>query len=174
MAAEMSDYERERLERIKQNNAMMLALGIDDAASQMRSADPKPRKPREPKVRGLDPQRPRSERSAAAEAMEKTKRQMAAEGATDELGYERRSRGRPSLHSSDDTVQPFVFKHQDRPSYSTMQPYVFNAQDRQILTDLVEGHMQSMHGLVPAGHQYFASAQSEPGELFSGFDADLW
>jgi len=169
MAAEMSDYERERLERIKQNNAMMLALGIDDAASQMRSADPKPQKPRGPKVWGLLPQRAPSERSAAVEAIKRTKLQVVEEGATDELGYERLSRGKPSsqplvngpsynsvfnppgrpsaqphevqLQSDRPISQPFPV----RPSYVS----VLNSRDRQIITE--ELLVQGQRGLFGGG-----------------------
>ena len=181
----MSEYERERAERIEQNNAMMLALGIDVAASQLKSAaEQKPRKSREPKVWGLPPQRAPSERSAAVEAIKRTKLQVVEEGATDELGYERLSRGKPSS-------QPLVFNLPNGPSYNSVsnppgrpsaqphevqlqsdrpisQPFVFNppgrpsyvsvlnSQDRQIITEelLVQG-------------------QRGPGTLFGG-GTDMW
>ena len=181
MAAEMSEYELDRLKRIKQNHAMMLALGIDDAASQLKSAaEQKPRKPRGPKVWGLLPQRAPSERSAAVEAIKRTKLQVVEEGATDELGYERLSRGKPSS-------QPLVFNLPNGPRYDSgfnppgrpfaqphevqlqsdrpiSQPFpgrpsyvsVLNSRDRQIITEelLVQG-------------------QRGPGTLFGG-GTDMW
>jgi hypothetical protein len=177
MAAEMSQYELDRLKRIKQNNAILLALGIDDAASQLKSAaEQKPQKPRGPKVWGLLPQRAPSERSAAVEANKRTKLQVIEEGATDELGYERLSRGKPSsqplvngpsynsvfnppgrpsaqphevqLQSDRPISQPFP----GRPSYVS----VLNSRDRQIITEelLVQG-------------------QRGPGTLFGG-GTDMW
>lgn len=185
MATELSKYELERLERIKHNFDVMKSLGIDVAASQLKSAaEQKPRKPREPKVWGLLPQRAPSERSAAVEAIKRTKLQVVEEGATDELGYERLSRGKPSS-------QPLVFNLPNGPSYNSVsnppgrpsaqphevqlqsdrpisQPFVFNppgrpsyvsvlnSQDRQIITEelLVQG-------------------QRGPGTLFGG-GTDMW
>lgn len=181
MATELSKYELERLERIKHNFDVMKSLGIDVAASQLKSAaEQKPRKPREPKVWGLLPQRAPSERSAAVEAIKRTKLQVVEEGATDELGYERLSRGKPSsqplangpsynsvsnppgrpsaqphevqLQSDRPISQPFVFNPPGRPSYVS----VLNSQDRQIITEelLVQG-------------------QRGPGTLFGG-GTDMW
>ena len=181
----MSEYELQRAERIKHNLNVMKSLGIDDAASQLKSAaEQKPRKPRGPKVWGLLPQRAPSERSAAVEAIKRTKLQVVEEGATDELGYERLSRGKPSS-------QPLVFNLPNGPSYNSVsnppgrpsaqphevqlqsdrpisQPFVFNppgrpsyvsvlnSQDRQIITEelLVQG-------------------QRGPGTLFGG-GTDMW
>ena len=156
---------------------MMASIGIDVDASQMRSAEPKPRKPHEPKVRGLEPQRPRSERSAAAQAIGAMKRQIEEERGTDELGHEvRRHRSRPIPQSYVQQVgtrpisQSYVQQVGTRPipqSYvqqigtNNVRPLIFNSQDRQIVTELVQPRLAS-----------FAPAQL--GELFAGHGHDLW
>ena len=164
MSAELSQYELERLERIKRNHAMMASIGIDVAASQMRSAEPKPRKPHEPKVRGLEPQRPRSERSAAAQAIGAMKRQIEEERGTDELGHEvRRHRSRPIPQSYVQQVgtRPIPQSYVQQIGTSNVRPLIFNSQDRQIVTELVQPRLAS-----------FAPAQL--GELFAGHGHDLW